>query len=284
MCMNTTSSECRDTLQGLGYVFLFVPGILLHIAAFRAFFSRLGSWTDTYVYMFNLALADSTLILFLPFRIYDAFWCLPVSPLCTVLFNMHFLNMYASIMTTAAVSVHRYLAVKFPMWARSWSRKKETACAVCLLIWVLLLTVIIVFREETYPDKLWTCYERRKDRILHLDFILLLLLLGFLLPLLILVFCSSQIIYILLKHNDETQEKKGIIGIVTANMVIFVVCYTPINVGYIVNYLNEVPANWRCVSIPAHNYLMVSEWIASTNCCFDSISYYFLLKHFYSQQ
>ncbi|XP_055084584.1 G-protein coupled receptor 55 [Periophthalmus magnuspinnatus] len=283
MCMNTTSSECKmDTLQGVGYTLLFIPGILLHIAAFCAF--RLCSWTDTHIYMFNLALADSTLILFLPFRIYDAFRCLPKNSLCMFLFNFHFLNMYASILTTAAVSVHRYLAVRFPMQARSWSRKKETAIAVCFIIWGLLITVCAVFREENSPDKLWTCYERRKDKPLSLVFILLLLLLGYFLPLLTIVFCSSQIIYILFKLNDETQEKKGIIGIVTANLVVFVVCFTPINVSYIVNYLSKPPADWQCRPMLAHTYLIVSEWIASTNCCFDSISYYFLLKHFYSQQ
>ncbi|XP_020779279.1 G-protein coupled receptor 55 [Boleophthalmus pectinirostris] len=283
MCMNTTS-ECRvDTLQGMGFAFLFFPGILLHIAAFCAF-SKLGSWTDTHIYMFNLALADSILIVFLPFRIYDAFRCIPKNLLCTFLFNLHFLNMYASILTITAISVHRYLAVRFPIHARVWRRKKETAGAVCLIIWGLLITVCVVFREENMPDKLWTCYERRKDEPLHLGFMLLLLLAGFLLPLFIIVFCSSQIIYTLLKLNDETQERKGIIGIVTANLVIFVLCFTPINVGYIVNYLNEVPEDWQCKSVLAHQYLMVSEWIASTNCCFDSISYYFLLKHFYSKQ
>ncbi|KAK7945758.1 hypothetical protein WMY93_001486 [Mugilogobius chulae] len=106
MCSNITTECHRDTIQGLGYVLLFVPGILLHIIAFRAFLSRLGSWTDTHIYIFNLALADCTLIIFLPFRIYDSFCCLPKTPLCTVLFSIHYLNMYASIMTTAAVSVH----------------------------------------------------------------------------------------------------------------------------------------------------------------------------------
>lgn len=282
MCNNTNTTDCVDTLQGVGYSLLFIVGFLVHAAALKAFISKRNSWTDTHIYVFNLFLADSTLILFLPFRIYDAFWCIDVVPgnfLCTFLFNTHYINMYASIFTTVALSVHRYLAVRFPMRIRSWRKKKETAVVVCLFIWGAILTICGNFSEENYPDKLWTCYERRKDIPLKLDFVLLLVILGFLLPLLIVVFCSSQVIYILFKVSDKTEERKGIIGIVTANLVVFVVCYTPISIGYTVNYLNKVPADWKCITIPAHTYLMVSEWIASTNCCFDAISYYFLLKH-----
>uniref|UniRef100_A0A8C6TF26 G-protein coupled receptors family 1 profile domain-containing protein n=1 Tax=Neogobius melanostomus TaxID=47308 RepID=A0A8C6TF26_9GOBI len=269
---------------GVGYTLLFIMGLLLHIAAFWAFISKRDSWTDTHIYMCNLALADSILILFLPFRIYDDFQGLPITYLCTFLFMVHYLNMYASILTTAAVSVHRYLAVRFPMHISSWRRKKQTAVVVCLLIWGLLLTLCVIFRKINYPDKLCACYERDNKEQLHLNIVLLLILLGYVLPLLILVFCSSQIIYILLKHNGTTEEKKGIIGIVTANLVVFVVCYTPINVAYIVN--NIVARNLQDIHVHklADRYLQVSEWIASANCCFDSISYYFLLKHFYSQQ
>lgn len=190
--------------------------------------------------------------------------------------------MYASILTTAALSVHRFLAVKFPMHIRSWRRKKETATVVCLLIWGILIIICSVFREQNHPDKLWTCYERCKDVPLEPTFIFILISLGFIIPLVIVVFCSSQIIYILLKCSDKSEERKGIIGIVTANLVVFIVCYTPINVSYIVNYKNIVPSNWQYITIPEHTYLKVSELIATTNCCLDSISYYFLLRQYYS--
>uniref|UniRef100_A0AAV2JUW2 G-protein coupled receptors family 1 profile domain-containing protein n=1 Tax=Knipowitschia caucasica TaxID=637954 RepID=A0AAV2JUW2_KNICA len=119
MCLNNTSSECRrDTVQGLAYTIIFILGMLLQIGFFHGFFSKRGSWTDTHIYMFNLAVADSTHIFFLPFRIYDDIYeCLPKTFLCTFLFNMHYLNMYASILTTAAVSVHRHMEQGIsPLW------------------------------------------------------------------------------------------------------------------------------------------------------------------------
>lgn len=289
MCDNTTNSTittnttCEvDTLQGLAYVPLFLLGFLVNAAALRAFIAQRGSWTDTHIYMFNLAIADSALILFLPFRIYDAFFCLHKTLLCTFLIYTHYINMYASILTTAAISVQRYLAIRFPLQARSWRKKKETAFAVCLVIWGLLLTICTIFREDNHPDKLWTCYERCKNKPLDLKFIIILIFLGFSAPLLIIVFCSSQIIYILLKAGDKLEDKKSTISIVTANMIVFIVCYTPIHIGFLVNYFSTVPTNWQLGDMPAHMYLLVSEWIASANCCFDSVSYYFLLMRFYS--
>ncbi|XP_071348568.1 G-protein coupled receptor 35-like [Trachinotus anak] len=282
MVNNTTNSSCNvDILQGVAYSLLFLLGFLVNAAALYAFIAKRDSWTDTHIYMFNLAIADSALIFFLPFRIYDAFHCLPKNTFCTFLKTIHFINLYASIMTTTAISVQRYLVIRFPLQARTWRKKKEAACAVCLVIWTLLGTVSAVFQKENIPGNLWTCYERRKDKPLKLENAVTLVIPGFLIPLLIIVFCSSQIICILSKVESKLEEKKSIVGIVKANMIVFIVCYTPIHVGFLVNL--HPPPNWHCdVRTQAHIYLQVSEWIAATNCCFDSISYWFLLKRFYS--
>ncbi|KAM7400847.1 hypothetical protein PAMA_005160 [Pampus argenteus] len=284
MCTNITNSTCKvHTLDAVAYSSVFLLGFLVNAAALRAFIAKWQSWTDTHIYMFNLVIADSTLILFLPFRIYDCFFCLNKTFLCTFLISMHFINMYASIMSTAAISVHRYLAIRFPLQFRMWRWKKETAFVVCLVIWVNLVTLCTVFRDTNYPEKLWTCYERCKDQPIEESFIVILTVLGFLIPLLITVFCSSQTIFILLKSDEKSEEMKRIIGIVTANMIVFIVCYTPVHVGFLVNYFNNPPPNWQSTYLPARINFLVSEWIASTNCCLDSISYYFLLKRFYSE-
>lgn len=230
-------------------------------------------------------MADFTLILLLPFRIYDAIFCLPKTYFCTFLIYTHYINTYASILTTTAICVHRFLVIRFPLQAKSWRKKKEAAFAVCLVFWILLLIVCSVYRRENDPANLWSCYERCKNKQLPGHFLLSVTFLGFFTPLLIIVFCSSQIISILSKVNDRSEEeKKSTIGIVTANMFVFIVCYTPIHVAFLVNFNQELPSDWHLSleKLPTHEFLLISEWIASTNCCFDSISYYFLLTKFYS--
>lgn len=284
MCTNnTTNVVCKmDYTGALAYTPLFLLGLGLNAIALRSFIIKRNSWKDTHVYMFNLIMADFALILFLPFRIYDALFCLPKTTWCTFLIFTHFINMYASILTSTAICVHRFLAIRFPLQVRSWRKKKKTAFVVCLVFWTLLVTICAICREENYPTKLWSCYERCKNQPLKLYVILILTVLGFFTPLLIIVLCSSQIISILLKVNIRSVEKTSTIGIVTANMVVFIVCYTPIHVAFLVNYFTIVPAGWSTQNLPAHTYLLVSEWMASTNCCFDSFSYYFLMTRFYS--
>ncbi|XP_062285203.1 G-protein coupled receptor 35 [Scomber scombrus] len=288
--MTGTADECnltchagtlRGNLEGAAYTSLFLLGFLVNAAAMYAFIARQGPRTDTHVYMFNLVIADSALILFLPFRIYDAFFCLKICGLCTFLISLHYINMYASILTTTAISVHRYLAVRFPLQARSWRKKKQAAIFVCLVIWGFLVSISVGFRDNFESRNLWMCYERFPCSALPANFVILIMSLGYLAPLLIIVFCSSQIIFTLFKTDEKTEEMKSTVAIVTANIIVFIVCYTPFHVAILVKYFHS---DCLCLhEIPDQTYLAVSEWLAATNCCFDAISYYFLLKRFYTQ-
>lgn len=282
MCVNNTTCQV-DIIQGVAYATLLLLGFLLNSAALYAFFAKRDSWTDTHIYMLNLAAADLALILFLPFRIYDAFHCLSKTQFCTFLISIHYINMYASIMTSAAISVHRCVAVRFPLQVRACRKKKVAALAVCLTIWVVVVAICVLFRDSNTPKNLWTCYERCKNKRLPLEFLLTLVFLGFFTPLLIIVFCSSYTICTLLK-TENTQwnsvEKKNIIGIMRANMIVFIVCYTPIHAALVLTYYDQPPPDWQIKSTTTHRFVLLSEWIATTNCCLDSISYYFLLKAF----
>lgn len=277
MCPNTTST--LDTLQGVAYCPLFLCGLLLNAAALWASITQRASWTDTHIYIMNLAAADSALIFFLPFRIYHAFSCLPKTLLCTFLVSIHYINVYASIFTSTAISVHRYLAVRFPLRARAWRKKKMAAFGVCLAIWVFVVTICVIFRKENDPEKLCTCFERCRHERLGLQFGVTLISVGYLLPLLIIVFCSTQIISILLKDKGtKPVERKSSIGIVTANMIVFIFCYTPIHIKFAASSFGAPSLDDQS----EHLLVIISEWIASTNCCLDSITYFFLLKGFYS--
>lgn len=279
---NVTIAFCsQSTIGGLAYSLVFFIGLLINGAALWAFIANRASWTDTHIYMLNLVLADLMLVLCLPFRIYDAFFCLPITFLCTFLIFTHFINMYVSILTSTAISIYRYLCIRFPLHARSLRRKKEAAVAICLLIWAALILIIVVFHKDNYPEKLWTCYERCKNNRLRPQ-LTWLMSLGYLALLLIVVFCSSRIICILKEEQNMSNERKRTVGIVKANLIVFLVCYTPIHIAHLFSYFYKVPANWRTTYLPSHEYLLVSEWIASTNCCLDSISFYFLLKRYYT--
>uniref|UniRef100_A0A3P8XQZ8 G-protein coupled receptors family 1 profile domain-containing protein n=1 Tax=Esox lucius TaxID=8010 RepID=A0A3P8XQZ8_ESOLU len=272
IAMNTTGNQtlsCHmDIFEGVAYAPVFLVGLVLNIVALSVFFAKRATWTGTHIYMLNLSVADCALILFLPFRIYDSFLCLSNLNLCSILISIHYINMYASIFTVTAISIHRYVAVKFPFQTRAWHSKKG-ARVVCGAVWIIVLAISIMFSIANSPSQLSSCFERREN--ISLGWLVVLGVLGYLAPLFIMLFCSILIILVLLKKkNEDTTSDKNIVGIVTANLIVFVICFTPIHVGYLLMYLGD--------NYILHGVWLVCKWITSTNCFLDSISYYFLLK------
>ncbi|KAJ8011665.1 hypothetical protein DPEC_G00060610 [Dallia pectoralis] len=272
-----------NMVQGGAYLVVFVVGLLLNIAALRAIITKRAEWTGTHIYMLNLSVADCALVLFLPFRIYDAFSRLEKSIFCTLLISTHYVNMYTSIFTVTAISIHRYLAVKFP-FRSSKLMSKKVAVVVCVIIWISVLVLSIMFCINNEPDQLRSCFERSTQ--MPVGLVVVLLVLGYTVPLVGILFCSIQTIMVLRKEKNEedtTLLKKNIVGIITANLIVFVICFTPIHIGFLLRHLFPNPAGCTWLAKFVHDFWLVSEWIATTNCFLDSISYYFLLKKFYSK-
>ncbi|KAF4076545.1 hypothetical protein AMELA_G00216380 [Ameiurus melas] len=267
--------------QRVAYTTVFIFGIILNALAMWRFM-RIPQWTDTHIYMLNLLLADLILTLFLPFRIFETHCPIKPMPFCTFLICVHYINMYASIFIITAISVHRNVAIRFPMQNKtsraSEVRRKRITSGICAFIWVIVITISTTFRKNMYPDRLATCYELKEPDKMSLSFLLVLEILGYLLPIVTITTCSAHVVWTVQKslknirqHTEEEiiDKRKRVVAIITANMIVFIVCFTPIHVGYLL----------RRISVKkSHIFYDVSEWLATTNCCLDSVGYYFLLK------
>lgn len=267
----------------VAYILVFVVGLPLNVSTLW-FFYRIRLWTDTHIYMFNLMLADFLLILFLPFRIFEAFHQITLSKFCTFLICVHYSNMYVSIFTITAISAHRFIVIRFPFLTKALeARRKIIAQIVCALIWVTVMAICSGFYNNLTKDKLYKCYERKWDKKLSLQFLLVLEIMGYLLPIVIITTCSTQAIHTLLKSTEDklqhapktdVMDRKRVVAIITANMITFIVCFTPVHVGYLLRFLST---NCQHATF-SHAFYEVSEFVATTNCCLDVVGYYFLLK------
>ncbi|XP_064843559.1 G-protein coupled receptor 55-like isoform X1 [Oncorhynchus masou masou] len=281
LCNLNMTEEVR-LFQRVVYSPVFVLGLVLNLSALRMFYRKRASWTDTHVYMFNLAVADCVLITFLPFRIYHTFFTLDPPGLCAVLVLIHFTNMYASIFTVTAVSVQRFIAIQFPFHSRRIVSKKQVAVVVCVMIWVTIVFLCVIFREPNGPEHRLACFEK-DTRPFPLDFIVTLEILGYVVPLLTMLLCSCQMICTLLAYKDTHSYKhnRKSIRIISANLVVFFICYTPIHIAFFMKFYvaSEVPLDCQQYNL-MRNFYHVSEGIATTSCCLDAIGYFFLVEEF----
>ncbi|XP_023653799.1 lysophosphatidic acid receptor 6-like isoform X1 [Paramormyrops kingsleyae] len=271
-------SEGMKLFLGIAYIPVAVVGLLVNGSAVFVFLCKKAAWNDTHVYTLSLASANCALVLFLPFRIYDAFRPMKLSAFCTFLVSTHYINMYASIFTRTAISIHRCVLLKFPIQRRTRDSQKTIAFAVCILIWVTVVTICATFIEENLPAHMKMCYKR-SDEPLSGTFILLLEILGFLLPLFIITLCSMQTIFVLMK-NETAKIKMVFVRIITANLIVFVICYSPIHVGLFLRFNAGKFVNCKQYNLIS-SYYQICEWIATTNCCWDFVAFYCLLKTLY---
>ncbi|ELK17221.1 High affinity interleukin-8 receptor B [Pteropus alecto] len=191
-------------------------------------YSRIGrSVTDVY-----LAIADMLFALTLPIWavskvkgwIYSTILCKMVSLLKEV-------NFYSSILLLACISVDRYLAIVHA--TRTLTQKRHWVKFICLGIWALSLILslpIFVFRKAFYPpNSSPVCYEdigvnttrwRMVMRVLPQTF-------GFLLPLLVMLFCYGFTLRTLFQAHMG--QKHRAMRVIFAVVLVFLLCWLPYN-------------------------------------------------------
>ncbi|XP_063818588.1 C3a anaphylatoxin chemotactic receptor [Pseudophryne corroboree] len=124
-------------------------------------------WTVNTIWFWNLALADITCCLSLPFSIAQSFyWEWLYGPaLCKILPSIVILNMFASIFTLVAISIDRCILVVMPVWAQN-HRSLRMAWLVCLIIWILSFLMCLpafIYRETYLYENTTLCGYEYKD-------------------------------------------------------------------------------------------------------------------------
>lgn len=255
-----------------GLIFLF--GGLFNVLALWVF-CKMKKWTETRVYAINLVFADCFVICTLPFMAYFLWTKSPRSELCRFVEAMYLINMAMSSYTIAFISIDRYIAIKYPLKARTF-RSPSKAALLCGLLWVLVITGVSL---ECQRRSAALCFENDTATPgLSLS-------LMFILPFVILTFCSVVVIRNLKSHlNTNPSDKKLIqraIHIIYANLIAFLICFLPAYMGILAGFIIEsVGAPCSLLQV-MKNVSSVTRCIATSNCCMDSICYYLMTKEFH---
>lgn len=275
------------TLQKVTSIPMFVLGMLGNIYVLVKFCWRPKTqWTYMNIYISNMVAADCALLIFLPVKIhyYNRELAGGLQKLCNFVLSLYYINMYVSIFTITAISVVRYVAIKYPMKAREIFSCRS-ALVVCAVIWVTICSISPVYFVTDSSNDKTMCFQRVKQT-LSLHFILLLIIVGFVLPFIIMLYCSARVIHTLRKQLDvgSRSEKLQCMFIIIANLIVFIVCFFPVHLGYIVKYIVQKEYadpldNYSCDSkLIAHNFLHSAFCLSDMNCGLDCFSYFFATK------
>uniref|UniRef100_A0A8C5GLJ6 Nociceptin receptor n=1 Tax=Gouania willdenowi TaxID=441366 RepID=A0A8C5GLJ6_GOUWI len=205
--------------------------------------------TATNIYIFNLALADSLYLATLPFQgtdVFLGFWPFG-NALCKAVVSIDYYNMFTSIFTLTVMSMDRYVAVCHPVKALDM-RTPHKAKVVNICVWVLAsafgVPAMVMGNVEEEHDAV-ECLMVLPEPRSYWDpvFGTCIFLFSFLIPVAIISICYSLMVKrlrsvrILSGSKEKDRNLRRITRMVLVVVATFVVCWTPIQIMVLAQFL-----------------------------------------------
>ncbi|XP_072266479.1 G-protein coupled receptor 55-like [Pyxicephalus adspersus] len=284
-CLSVHTSSILRPIQLATYIPTFILGFTLNSFALWIFCCSMKKFTEASIYLMNLAILDFLLVLSLPTKIHFSQDEVKVSShMCGFLQSLYFTNMYGSIYTITFISLDRYIAILHPFWARAL-RSPRKAIITCVIIWVFVWSIsLCTFFNKDNSENV-RCFHNLSDNIWSPQIIISLEMFGFVIPMIIMFYCSIQIIRTLmvsLSSSVESKESKHvIIRIIICNLVVFLICFSFTHIGILLQFLVRRQNILDC-TVRKHIsiFVQVALCISNINCCLDALCYYFAIKEF----
>lgn len=242
---------------------------------------RLRSMTD--VCLLNLAVADLLLVCTLPFLAHQArdHWRFG-DAMCKVVLGIYHIVFYCGIFFISLMSIDRYLAIVHAVYAMR-ARTRSFGMIAAAVTWVVGFMAsfpdLIFLQQQPGPNATQDCYPVFPNSHYWRIFSLFKMnMLGLFVPLLIMGFCYSQIVWRLL--NSQSSKKQAI-RLVLIVVVVFFICWVPYNIASLFKALELLKIISDCQSSKAIRLaLQITEAIAYSHSCLNPILYVFVGEKF----
>nr|XP_046244429.1 lysophosphatidic acid receptor 5b [Scatophagus argus] len=229
------------------------------------------------VFMVNLAISDLLLVISLPLRVYfyaTGTW--PLNNMACIWITMLFRNnIRSSSIFITFICVDRLLAVVYPLRSRHL-RTTSNAWKAVTLVWLFVVVVNIpesVDYSRFLKDRNESlCFEFGRGshpqspiRFLQPALVLTMLAIN--------VVCTALVSSTLRRHLSDSamvKNKVNVMLIFIMNLMMFTVFFLPVSLAILF-------VNWR----PHFTSLLC---LASVNCCFDPLLYYFSFDGFWKRK
>ncbi|XP_067872067.1 proteinase-activated receptor 3-like isoform X2 [Heterodontus francisci] len=263
-------------------ILVFIIGLPANLLGLWIMTTKIRKLPST-IFLINLATADILLILMLPFKIsYHLLgnnWLFGEG-LCRIMTAFFYGNMYCSILLLTFISIDRYFALVHPFLSKRFRDNRFAVCA-CCVIWIiaalLVLPFLLVEQLSTLQNlNITTCHDVlsvEKQTTYFFYYFLCLVILAFLIPCCVTIFCYGSVIQTLIL----TEKKYVHAAMVTALiLLVYVVCFTPSNIILLIHHSEYHLTNDSDLYI----YYMVCLVLSISSSCIDPFIYYYLSDEF----
>ncbi|XP_028988154.1 G-protein coupled receptor 55 [Betta splendens] len=264
------------------YLPIFLAGLILNIVALLVFCVFLRKWTESTIYMTNLALMDLLLLSLLPFKMHatNHLWPAELQNLCTVLESLYFVGIYGSIYVIMFIAVDRWVAICHPFRAKLL-RSPRAAMGICLGVWVLVLAVICstiyYFRRGGQTE--FHCFHEFSSKGWKPVVIVPLQVFGFLLPAAVLVYCSANTIWALQQSAQRSSQSRACVKIIYSSLCAFLLPFTPSHLAIFLQFLVHQGVIQDCSSKASISlFIQTALCLSNITCCLDALCYYFIAR------
>ncbi|XP_051963674.1 lysophosphatidic acid receptor 6-like [Xyrauchen texanus] len=269
------------------YVPILVAGLPLNLAALWQLCFRVHRRSESTVYLTNLIINDSLLMLSLPFKIhaYKKNWNLGRT-FCSLLESLLYVNIYGSIMLSVCIAVDRYVGLQFPFAARRL-RSPRKAVIVCLVIWMVVFGCSTPIYKLHDNNEISTntsyCFQHFSKSTWSKSGILVAMEMVFCSSAMVMVFCSVRVVQILrdLRARNPADGKllnNKSVKIVLSNLVVFLTCFIPYHIAALMYFYAKSNIKNTDTINKLRYFVHISICISNVNCLADGACYYFILK------
>lgn len=256
--------------------------VLCVVRRYRHSRQSLCSFSLTDTFLLHLAVSDLLLALILPFFTvqWTHGWVFGVG-VCKVAGALFSLNIYCGVLFLACISFDRYLAIVHAVQTR-WRHNTGLAQVACGVIWICglgLSAVDIRFRTVApLPGNgQEVCvleYSRENSEVWQVAMQLLNMTLGFVIPLLVMLYCYIHIFKSLCSSSSRRQRRRSL-RLIISLVVVFLVCWAPYNALKMLDSLLTL----ELVSRTCHMNnvldigLLVTESLGLSHCALNPLLY-----------
>ncbi|CAI5641196.1 unnamed protein product [Oreochromis niloticus] len=267
-------------LELVFYIPIFVVGLILNIAALVVFCGLLRKKTESTIYMINLALMDLILLLILPFKMHatNHEWPANFHELCSILEGLYFYGIYGSIYIIMCIAVDRWVAICHPFKAKQL-RSPRVTMVICVVVWMLVSGSVIpvIWNFRNTKNGTFHCFHQFSAEGWKPPIIISVQVFGFVLPALVVVLCSVQIIWTLQQSGQHSPQSRACVKIIYSGLCAFLVPFTPSHLAIFLQFLVHQGAFQDCgTKANLSLFIQIAMCLSNITCCLDAMCYYFI--------